>query len=339
MGIITGIGIASALQSAGLLGDKREAAQTTTLMIASLDGLKASIEKHTPLVRGRAAKPATIYPGDGSGQPHHVQNPSIEFEPVTLDFHPGKSQVFLAAAENMFQQQMLDPTLAKTILIKSLNDRGKALDQRTGYLAVIQEIRSPEGDTNQHALTPTRIVVDIIGIGGGLGFGPAVVNTTKGSGQKAILRSLDTGQSFTFDIAPHEHDREVSAVWENADVGNAAPDFLEYRKTEPERRTYKYFVDGYDSSGGIKNDSKVEGQWRQLKYFTQLAGAKHRAHLCMFTLGIQSFACVVESISWPVKKSGASAGPLQIFEGTLVLKESRDAAGAAISSALASTGF
>ncbi|HEY6329489.1 MAG TPA: hypothetical protein VI756_09125 [Blastocatellia bacterium] len=303
--------------------------QTTTLMIAELGGLTATIEKHSPLVRRRATKPTPIYPGDGTSQPRHVQNPSWEFEPVTLELHPGKSQVFLAAAEAMFKQQMLDPTLAKTVILSTCNDGGEAVDTRTGVRAVIQEIHSPEGDTNQHALAPTRIVVDIIGIVGGSGnlsgFGPS-----NGSGttvpQVAILRSLDTGISFQFPIAPQEHDREVSAVWENADVANAAPDFLEYRKTEPEKRTYRYTIDGYDNSGGLANDTQVEGQWKSLKYFTQLAANKHRAHLCLFSVGIQGFACVVEMITWPVKKVGSSAGALQVFEGTIVLKESRDAA-------------
>jgi len=300
--------------------------QTTTLVLATLQGLQVTIEKHSPMVRKRSAKPKTIYPGDGKNLPWHVQDPGIEFEPVTLELHPDKSKVFLAAAESLFQQQMTDPTKATTVTLYSLNDAGKPLDQRIGYLAVIQEIHSPDGDTNNHALATAKIIVDVIGIGGGTSTpGGTVLRGFGGVGNSAILRSLDQGGlSFTFKLAPHEHDREVSATWENADVAQAAPDFIEYRKTDPEKRTYRYQIDGYDMTGGINNDGTVEGWWKTLKSFTQIAPGKHRAHVCMLTIGVQSFQCVVENVTWPVKKVGASAGALQVMEGTIVLKESRE---------------
>jgi len=141
-----------------------ETAQTVTLVLAKLQGLTATIEKHTPLVRKRRNKPLKNTPGDGSNTIQHVQDPVVDYEEVTLELHPGKSQVFLAAAEAMFAQQMLDPSKATQLTLYSLSDSGAPLDQRTGHLAVIQEMHTPEGDTNTHALATAKIVVDIVGI-------------------------------------------------------------------------------------------------------------------------------------------------------------------------------
>jgi len=70
----------------------------------------------------------------------------------------------LSAAEKMFAQQMQDPTTATQLTLYSLYDSGARLDQRTGHLAVIQSMDTPEGDTNTHALAMAKIVVDIVGI-------------------------------------------------------------------------------------------------------------------------------------------------------------------------------
>jgi|SRR5580704_3506991 hypothetical protein len=157
-----------------------------------------------------------------------------------------------------------------------------------------------------------------------MGIPTTAVSAAVSAFHTAYLRSQDDGTVFTWQFAPHEHDREISVTWENADVAQAAPDFIEYRKTEPEKRTYKYYIDGSLKPGGVSNDSYVEGLWKTLKQLTLLAPGKHRAHVCTLSIGIQSFQCVVESVSWPVKCVGSSAGALQVYEGTIVLKESRE---------------
>jgi hypothetical protein len=143
----------------------------------------------------------------------------------------------------------------------------------------------------------------------------------------AKLTSLDTGESLIFIIEPTEHERTYGAEWEQAGVAQASPQVLEFRHSNPETRTYRAVLDGYGRSGGVANS--IELELAELKFFTRRVPGKKRAHICLYTQGVQRFKCVVTNVSVPVKRLNRGGGALQAYEVTIELKEVPGGSGAA----------
>ncbi len=134
--------------------------QTTTLVMAELLGLTATIEKHSALNRKRRNAPIQNVPGDGRNKVQDIHDPVEIVEEITLEFNRDANNVFLAQAHTMFDQQLLDPTTAQPINLYSYQDGSQSIVDRTSAIqAVIQSISSPEGDTNNHGLATTKITV------------------------------------------------------------------------------------------------------------------------------------------------------------------------------------
>jgi hypothetical protein len=148
-----------------------EPTQTTTLVIATMQGITAEgwITGVTPFIQERYGKVVKFVPGDGRNKVVHSHSPAADYPEVTLHLNAPQSAVFLSAAEAMFNQQLLDPTVAQTITIFTLADDGRAYDSRIGQTAVIRRISTPRGNTNEHALATAEIVLDIIGVTSGRG--------------------------------------------------------------------------------------------------------------------------------------------------------------------------
>jgi hypothetical protein len=134
----------------------------------------------------------------------------------------------------------------------------------------------------------------------------------------AQIASIDTGLKVNFDLPPAEHSREFGAQWDEAGVAESDPMPHEYRHTQPERRSYHIWLDGYARPGGEANT--VEPEIRILRLLTKRVPGKVRAHKCIYTQGEQSFRCFVESVEVNVHRIGRSGGALQA-EITLNLKE------------------
>jgi hypothetical protein len=136
---------------------------------------------------------------------------------------------------------------------------------------------------------------------------------------QARLTSLDTGHSLLFVVEPTEHDRVFSAEWESAGVAQASPQFLEYRQSNPQERTYRAVFDGYGRPGGVANS--VEAELALLLFFTRRVQGRKRAHVCLYTQGQQRFRCVVTNVAAPIKRLNQGGGALQAYEVTISLKE------------------
>ena len=135
----------------------------------------------------------------------------------------------------------------------------------------------------------------------------------------AYLYSLDTGLKLDFEIPPSEHERNFGSNWEEAGVAQAAIQFIEYKDTPPEERTYRVCFDAYRRPGGIAND--IEKQYQTLKNFTLRPDGKFRAHKLMYVQGVQRFRCVLKWVSMPVRRIAKTGGALQSLECSITLKE------------------
>jgi hypothetical protein len=142
------------------------------------------------------------------------------------------------------------------------------------------------------------------------------------AGFVARLTSLDEpALSLAFRIAPSEHERSFGANWDDAGVAQASPQFIEYRDSLPEERTYKCTFDAYRLPGGVAND--IEQDYETLLKFTRRAGDKLRAHRLAFSQGNHQFRCVLTRVGMPVRRISKSGGALQALECSITLKETR----------------
>lgn len=156
------------------------------------------------------------------------------------------------------------------------------------------------------------------GFTGFTGIKPSDLLQGPGGRVTGELASIDTGEKvvFTRPGPPSTHTREFGAQWDEAGVAEADVQPLEYRHTQPERRTYKITLDGRAIA------SSVEGDIVMLRRFTKRVPGKGkvRAHKCIWTQGAQRFRCIVESVQVEVSRIGASGLPMQA-EVSLTLKE------------------
>jgi hypothetical protein len=139
----------------------------------------------------------------------------------------------------------------------------------------------------------------------------------------ARLTSFDTGDQVVFSRAneqapPSEHDRNFSAEWQEAGVAQASPNPLEYMHSKSEERVYKCYFDAYDPYGV---SGTIEPTYLTLKKLTRRVEGKVRAHYCAWSQGQQRFRCVVESVSFPVKRVNTGGGALIAYEVQITLKE------------------
>ncbi|MEW6209816.1 MAG: hypothetical protein AB1631_15740 [Acidobacteriota bacterium] len=146
---------------------------------------------------------------------------------------------------------------------------------------------------------------------------PAIA-LTAGARLRATLTSLDDGTTLRFIIAPSEQDRQFGANWEECGVAQASVQFLEYKDTRPEERTIKATFERY-SRGNIGQD--VEDIYRTLKRFSERAPGRKRAHRLLFTMGVQSFRCVLTNVDFPVDRIAAGGGALRGIDVQISLKE------------------
>jgi hypothetical protein len=152
---------------------------------------------------------------------------------------------------------------------------------------------------------------------------PKLVPTTAGR-VIARLTSLDTGETIAFyrgnhATAPSEHTRELSAQWDSAGVAQASPQFIEYRETGPEERTYKITFDAHGSPGGVVNH--FERQYAILKRLISRVPGKKRAHKLVYSQGVQRFRCVLTRVSTPVRRVSTNGGAMQAIDVAITLKE------------------
>jgi hypothetical protein len=134
-------------------------AQTVTLILAELVGLKEYIVKHSELTRKRRNQAFQNVPGDGRNISEDVHDPVEIVDEVTLEFNNDPESVFLKAAHQMMSQQMLDPLLAQPLIIYSYRPGTRIVDEIAALRAVIISISTPAGDTNSHSAATTKIVV------------------------------------------------------------------------------------------------------------------------------------------------------------------------------------
>lgn len=132
--------------------------QTTVLCLCELVGLTATIEKHSEMIVKRRNAPITNVAGDGKNHPEDIHDPVQIVENITLELNPAENAVFLKEAHKMFDQQMLDPTIAQPIVLYSYLPNSRVVDTTSAIRAVIQEIHTPPGDTNAHNLATAKII-------------------------------------------------------------------------------------------------------------------------------------------------------------------------------------
>ncbi len=137
----------------------------------------------------------------------------------------------------------------------------------------------------------------------------------------AQLTSLDTGLTLPFLIPPSEHDRDFGSDWVQAEVAQAAVDFIEYKGTPPEKRVYKVTFNAYIRAGGVAND--IEAEYKALKSFVTTAPPPRRAHKLLFTQGVQRFRCVLTRVGKTVWRIARNGGALIALDTSIELMELR----------------
>jgi hypothetical protein len=152
---------------------------------------------------------------------------------------------------------------------------------------------------------------------------PKLVPSTAGR-VIARLTSLDTGETLAFyrgnhATAPSEHTRDFGAQWDEAGVAQASPQFIEFKQSNPEERTYKVTFDAHASPGGVVNN--FERQYETLKRFTRRVPGKKRAHKLLYSQGAQRFKAVLIRVSMPIRRVSKNGGAMQAIDVTITLKE------------------
>lgn len=143
----------------------------------------------------------------------------------------------------------------------------------------------------------------------------------------AKLASLDVPglivvfSNTSFLSPPSRSERRKSAQWNEAGVAQSSPQFLEYKQTNPEERTYHVCMDAYNRPGGVANN--LEADIANLFRLLDRVPGKPYAHRCLWTQGVQRFKCVVTDVQVPIELVSQDGGALQAFEATISLKEIR----------------
>lgn len=137
----------------------------------------------------------------------------------------------------------------------------------------------------------------------------------------AKLTSLENGLTLIFRIPPAEQERRFGSDWVEAEVAQAAVQFLEYKQSPPEERIYKVTFDAY-SEGGIHYD--IENEYQTLKSFCiNSPSVPRRAHRLLYSQGSQSFRCVLAQVSMPVWRIATTGGALIAVDTQITLRELR----------------
>jgi hypothetical protein len=130
-------------------------------------GFPGTIEKHSAVVVKRMNQSLRNVPGDGRNKVQHIPDPVLDMEPVTLELNAAANAALLARARAMLEQQRLDPSTAQPLKLYSYLPNSTVVDEASCILARIEEVHTPEGDTNSHALATGKIVVQPLSMGPG----------------------------------------------------------------------------------------------------------------------------------------------------------------------------
>lgn len=133
--------------------------QTKRQILARLAGFNAPVHKVSAAVWKRLQGAIDVVRGDGSNRVDKLHDPAVSIEAVTLEIIVEKNEAFVAKARSLFLQHKQNPQSAGPLVLISINDDGSVRDTLTLVRAVIQEVRSADGDVQSHGEAVAQIIV------------------------------------------------------------------------------------------------------------------------------------------------------------------------------------
>ncbi|HEY6332775.1 MAG TPA: hypothetical protein VI756_25855 [Blastocatellia bacterium] len=133
--------------------------QTTRNVIASMSGLSGYIEIVTAPEVKRMSDSIPIIKGDGNNTVQYIYDPAQIVTPVTFKIIIEQEKAFAAYIRQLFQQHMLNPQSAGSLMLRSYSPAHAIVDTATMPTAVITSCKAAEGDTGKHSEALVEVTV------------------------------------------------------------------------------------------------------------------------------------------------------------------------------------